>query len=261
MKRHGYFASLVGIPAGAAQVLRPPRRLFAPEPFALETTAAPALHLPPRPPSGSASPRSETGLHTRTHSQPAAVDPTNVEPAPVESLLAVPSPAAEPRLVASAPLDPAEGTEPPRSLTPRQPPDVEAERSLAPAPHASVSVPTDNTREAMRDAAESRVVVPAADAAPPLRDEHRDHAAPARDVRGDRVESAHREPGHRAPRAPRAPLARPPSLHIGAIEVTVAPAQQPQVPPVTVVETAPPRAEPRPLQRPGLAPWYGLGQR
>ena len=86
-------------------------------------------------------------------------------------------------------------------------------------------------------------------------------AEPARDPRGDRVEPAHREPGHRAPRAPRAPLARPPSLHIGAIEVTVAPAQQPQVPPVTVVETAPPRAEPRPLQRPGLAPWYGLGQR
>jgi hypothetical protein len=255
MKRHGYFSSVLGVPAAATQVLRPPRRLFAPEPFAFEPAAA-----PPRLPIEQEAPRAEPQPHPPAEAQPAVVDLPSVEPAAVEAVTAPPAPAVEPAAVTSTPAERGESPAPSRRVArTRLPAAAEAGGPAArPPQQAPPRLPVAEPPAVMRTAAEHHVAAPSPQVAPPARPARRPRVEPpVLEATAERLAVT-----HRVPRASRSATPRPPSLHIGAIDVTVVPAQRVQAAPPPIGAPAPAHAGVRPpLQRPGLAPWYGLAQR
>jgi hypothetical protein len=224
MRRGGYFATLAGAavrPAGGS--LRPPRRLFAPEPVLLPAADWPGEPAaPPRDDAPGERPRAVTrsadsGPQTADAPPPSEPEGASVAPRPPPRATEGPAaqrPAAAPyRMADPAPVS--EGRSPTRATT-IQPPGAESRAERPGEPHAAF-------RPAHR--------------ATPI-------AVPRKQEAID---------GGRTARPPRTPR-----LQIGAIDVTVVPPREPDAPP----GIAAPPARPRPLVGPARpSPWFGLAQR
>jgi hypothetical protein len=273
MRRAGYLAAVAGGKSAGGVPLRPPRRLFAPEPMFVETPTVPTQAVRFAPPATEArvEPTSRTAPAPTPRVAP-EVEPTRIEPAATEP--AGPEPLTPARAVPPAPLEPArpvaraqrEQVALPAKLEPTQqirgaheerapaptldpPPTAAALRAPRAEPAAVVHVKP-------REPEASVVLTPPPPAAerpsvtldPPRVDPRR-----ALDVLVDA------SPAPRtAPRAERVPV---PQVHIGTIEVTVVPPPPPPAPPAAAA-AAPVRVRSTIDSRPAVpGRWFGLAQR
>jgi hypothetical protein len=222
VRRGGYFATLAGATARSPDAsLRPPRRVFAPEPVLQPSADLPGERRP--------SPRSDAPAEpppaTREREAPPPARDAAEPPAPTESATAPPEP---PALT----LD--------RSV--KQPPALVPRRATDPAPASAGRSPTRTSTPSPPRPAETQAEMPGE---PHLAFRPPEHAAP--------VAVTGRHPDAVGVGRP----LRTPRLHIGAIDVTVVPPHEPEAP--RQVPAFPARPRPTGPSRP--SPWFGLAQR
>jgi hypothetical protein len=255
-----YLAALEGVTGRTpAPLLRPPRRLFPLEPPPVEPFPPP---LPPADERAVDPPMPERIGPERVAPAPAALERARLEPAEVvppvrtprpETPPPAPSPAAPP--VEEVVHPPAEVVPPSRRLQPDAPPlalePVTAMRAPESPPPARHEAPAAEPKPAGRERERSRTVVARRSIAT---------LEPSR-LRTPATSALERSTAASRPAA--AAAARAPGLHIGSIEVTVAPPPATPREPAFQASPAPVHAAPAPFasRDASTSRWFGLAQR
>ncbi|HEY3551207.1 MAG TPA: hypothetical protein VGK69_09180 [Gaiellaceae bacterium] len=244
MTRVQYLAGLVGsTERRPAPALRPPRRLFPHEP-------PPAEPLPLPQAAGEAGGDPPTPAPPVVEAEPVSPEHVRREPARSEPEVVTPTRLRKPN-APSAPVADAPQPETVRVGEAPVPAAVrKATRATGPPPLVRVAVRAPRPTPASRDLEPARVAVPRRPATTLEPSRLRPPAA----VQPELVPAANQ---------PAAAAARAPVLHIGSIDVTVAPPPEPPREPTPAAPSAPVHRPPAPFDQRGasMGRWFGLAQR